>query len=307
VAGVVADPRLRPDIIQEGAGGVDFRSLYKIAIRPALGSVAASAAVPWQPSSDPFVSNPFREERIDDSWVARRKNKLRGAEFLRDIVQYVASTPQDAKPVLQELALHELERLSHSRIHYRIPPRLTTAIVARLMQEWLAGGAGGRRLESASIALLRFVGQRLSQGWDIVESHHVNDPRPYDALCRERGAVRAIGEVKDQPVKLIHVRQLAEEMANHNAIRGYLLTLGTWWPDHAESERLQIEDFIRDRSILGLRIDVIDLMEAIRVWLALADQEDEALPAFLRTLTDELDAHGLLSDRQSLAHLLDQL
>ena len=98
--------------------------------------------------------------------------------------------------------------------------------------------------------------------------------------------MRAIGEVKDQPVKLIHVRQLAEEMANHNAIRGYLLTLRNGGQTMPKASVSKSRNFIRDRSILGLRVNVIDLMEAIRVWLALADQDDEALPAFLKTLTD---------------------
>lgn len=305
IAGTAADPHLKPDVIQESAGGSDFRSLYKSAIRPVLLDAAKSASVQWNPSADPFVSNPFREARIDHDWVIRRKNKLPGAASLLTIVQHVASEPRHARLILHELAARELQRLSRLQVNYRIPQRLTTAIVERLMDAWLKGGVGGRRLESASVAVLRFAGTRLADGWDEVESHHVNDPRPYDAICRKRGAARAIGEVKDVPIKLAHVEQLAKELADHGAIRGYLFTQRRWWPLHVETEREAIETFIRDRSVLGLRIDVIDVMEAVRVWLALVDQDDKALPEFLTTLKDELELHGLPDDRRALADVLD--
>jgi hypothetical protein len=304
IAGAAADPYVRPDIIQENAGGSDFRSLYKVAIRPVLRRAATQASVRWEPSADPFVSNPFREGRIDDDWVTRRKNKLPGAPSLLTVVHHVAVASAQARPVLLELAVHEVERLARLQVNYRIPPRLTTAIVAQLIDHWLKGGAGGRRLESASIAMLRFAGKQLIDGWEEVESHHVNDPRPYDALCRAHGTVCAVGEAKDQPVKLIYVEQLAKEMASHRAIRGYIFTQETWWPSHDETERAVIEAFVRDRSIIGLRIDIIDIMEAVRVWLALADQDDAALPNFLRVLADELDQHALLEDRRVFADLL---
>ncbi len=41
IAGTTADPTMRPDIFQVGAGGVDFRTLYKKAIRPVLIAKAA--------------------------------------------------------------------------------------------------------------------------------------------------------------------------------------------------------------------------------------------------------------------------
>jgi len=305
IAGTAAEPRAKPDVIQEGAGGWDFRSLYKSAIRPVLVATAKNASVAWDPSVDPFVSNPFREARIDQDWVTRRKNKLPGAASLLAIVQHVATEPQQARLVLTELAAHELERLGRLRVNYRIPQRLTTSIVEQIVDTWLKGGVGGRRLESASVALLRCAGTRLRDGWDDVESHHVNDPRPYDALCRTDGVVRAIGEVKDMPIKLVHVEQLAKELASHGAIRGYLFTQRKWWPHHAETERDRIEAFIRDRSVLGLRIDVVDIMEIVRVWLALIDQDDRTLPDFLTMLKDELERHGLPEDRRALADVLD--
>jgi SacI restriction endonuclease len=305
IAGTTADPVIRPNIFQAKSGGVDLRSLYKKAIRPVLIVKAAEINTTWHPSADPFVSNPFREGLIDEEWVTRRK--LPGADQLLIILQYAASNPALAGTILLELAALEFERLLHSKVDYRIPLRLTTAIVTDILQEWLLNDTGGRRLESTAVALLRFAGQQLSAGWHEVESHRVNDPTPYDAICKENGEVRVIGEVKDQALTLNHLRQLAEQMTIHETGRGYIFTHKLWWPSNPETETDAITEFIRDRSVLGQRIDVIDIMEAARVWLALIDQDDEALPTFIKILTAELDEHALPEDRRAIADLLRNL
>ena len=45
-------------------------------------------------------------------------------------------------------------------------------------------------------------------------------------------------------------------------------------------------------------------MEAARVWLALIDQDDKALPNSSRFLRIELDKHALPEDRRAIADLL---
>jgi hypothetical protein len=206
--------------------------------------------------------------------------------------------------VLSGLASLKLEQLSASQIQYSIPPRLTTAFVAQAIEQWLTGSNGGKRLENVAVALLRFAGKYIAGGWDSVDSHHVNDPRPYDAVCNRRGLVVALGECKDQPVTGDHVSQLAREMANFGATRGYLFTLDRWL---AAAEDIVIAERIRERSIYGYRIDVLDVIDAVRTWLPFLDQADDVLPAFMRELTTELDQHGLLEDRRALATILDGL
>jgi hypothetical protein len=305
VSAAAADPNVRPDIIQVTAGGIDFRSLYKEAVRPVLIAAAAQRSAPWQPSQDPFVSNPFREPSIDAAWVQRRTTRLPGAAALLEIVSHVLAAPPDAGPVLTCLALYELALLEKSVVIYRIPLRLSSRVVVSLLAEWLAGDAGGRRLESASIALLRYAGLHLRSGWDNVESHHVNDPTPYDALCKANGVVRAVGEVKAQPITQRQLRQLADQMGAHQARRGYLFTRNIWLPDGMESEA--IASFLRDQDGLGRRIDILDVLETARIWLPLMDQHDDALPDFLRALGRELDDHAFAADRRSLARLLEEL
>jgi hypothetical protein len=141
----------------------------------------------------------------------------------------------------------------------------------------------------------------------LVESHHVNDPAPYDALCKSGGTVCAVGEVKAQTVLIDHVRQLAREMDTHQSRRGYLFTRGFWLPAEGSAEAGELTRFLRDQDALGRRIDIQDVLDAARFWLPLLDPRDDALPSFVRTLTAELDRHAVAADRRALAQLLDRL
>ncbi|MEQ9637876.1 MAG: restriction endonuclease, SacI family [Devosia marina] len=302
VAGIAVDPAIEPDILQVQHGGVDFRSLYKRTTRPVLLDMATAAEVKWSPSADPYVSNPFREERVSDDWVLRRNNKLAGAHELNVILRAVKVDPGTANAVLTWLLYQELARLQSQKIEYRIPPRLTVQAVSQVLTEWLDGGAGGKRLETASVAILRHVGVKLGGIWDKVTSHHVNDPTPYDALCMSGQHVHTIAEVKDQSVTKHFVENLADQMVEHGAQRGLLLTRNKWLPEGDEKKR--IDEYLKERNLLGLRIQVLDFDQALVAWLPLIDADDNALPSFLRRLTNELDKHGELADRTGLAAIL---
>lgn len=305
IAGTAADPTVETDILQAQAGGVDFRSLYKRSTRPILMALAVEAKVKWTPSADPYVSNPYRELKVDDAWVERRNNKLAGAENLNFLLGLVKAEPDLAKQVLTCLAWYELERLQSQKIEYRIPPRLTVPVVASALKAWLDGGAGGKRLETASVALLRHVGGKLNGMWTEVTSHHVNDPVPYDALCKHKSSVHTVVEVKDQKVTLQHLHNLADQMLDHGAQRGLLLTRHQWLPQG--TELTEIDEFLKDRSVLGLRIQILDTDRSLLSWLPLIDADDESLPDFIRSLTSELDVHGELADRTALATILSKV
>jgi hypothetical protein len=303
IAGAAADPSIQPQFLSQKAGGVDFRSLYKRTTKPALLDEAARLSIPYAPSADPYVSNPFREPEVNQEWVDRRNNRLSGAEELRLILQYVAEEPARATEVLALLASAVHEQLSSSQIHYSIPPRLTTSFVSEALTDWMRFTSGGKRLQIVAVSLLRFAGEHVVGAWDHVDSLHVNDPRPFDALCTKRGNAVALAECKDTTVTADHVSQLAREMQQQGANRGYIFARS----DHLTSEATAIADRIRDRSIYGYRIDILDVIDAVSTWLPFLDQNDQVLPSFMRTLTSELDEHGLLEDRRALANILERL
>lgn len=305
IAGVAVDPNIEPDILQVQHGGVDFRSLYKRSTRVVLLAMAAEAEVKWSPSADPYVSNPYREERIDKEWVQRRNNKLAGADELNRIIHAVKNDSSIAFSILVWLLSQELARLQSQKIEYRIPPRLTVQALSQVLSEWLDGGVGGKRLETASVAFLRHVGVRLSGIWTEVTSHHVNDPSPFDALCISGQKVHSVAEVKDQQITVQFVETLADQMGEHGAERGLLLTRQAWLPEG--EEKTKIDTYLKGRNLLGLRIQVLDLDQALVAWLPLIDADDSSLPAFFLQLTNELDRNGELADRTALAAILRKI
>ena len=303
VAATAADPDVQTDLLTKQAGGEDVRSLYKRAIKPTLLKKAKELGVTYKPSSDPFVSNPFREAQIDTAWVARRKNKLSGADELRIIVSAVAANRALAKAALEAIAQALLAKLEQGKISYDLPPRMTVSLVSSILNGWMDDqSSGGSRLEVTASALLRFTGQQMEKGWDQVESHQVNAPTPYDQVCRRRDKVIALGECKDQEVTPEHVFQLAEEMRKLDCSRGYIFTRTFW---QGRSDMVELRTAIADRSVLGYRIDMVDVSKAIDVWLPLIDQTDRDLVDFMHCLTAELDRHGALLDRRDLANRID--
>lgn len=305
LAATATDSSIQPDLLGKQHGGVDFRSLYKKTTRPIIEATCKSLGVTTSLSPDPFVSNPFREKQVDAKWVERRKNKLAGADELRVILTYAAENPQEAFPTLCAVVHDYVQQLQLAKIAYNLPPRITTHFAATLLDRWLnQQSSKGARLEITATAVLRYTGQQLSTGWSEVESHEVNDPLPYDQICRHRGAVIALGECKDQQITSAQINQLSEEMRKIGCSRGYLFTRKEWL-DRSDAEA--IDDALTSRSVLGYRIDVIDIMEVIRSWLPLVDQDDGDLPAFMSTLTKELDKRGQLEDRRALAILIDEI
>jgi len=305
IAATAVDPSVLPTLLTRKAGGLDFRSLYKKTTRPVLVDVASSISVSWSPSSDPFVSNPFREDEINQGWVDRRNNKLAGAGHLKEILEFVGGDQAQAQSVLHALAAKVIEKLGMSQVHYNLPPRLTTSFVASLLTQWLsASSSKGARLEHVAIALLRFAGQNLVRAWDEVVSHHVNDPKPFDAICLQRGKPTAIAECKDQVITVSHINQLVAEMGAQGAAKGYLFTRQNWLE---QSNMAEISAAIQSKSVFGYRVDIVEISEAIRSWLSIIDQSDAELPAFMSVLTTEMGVNGNLDDRRELASLIDSM
>lgn len=303
VALTTADPTIQTNLLSKQAGGEDSRSLYKKSVRPHLVAKAKEMEVSFIPSEDPYVSNPFREPKVDAGWVAKRKNKLAGAEELRLVLEWVSDNRDHAKSVLISLAQHLTAKLELGKIAYDLPPRMPVSKANSILAQWLAGqSSGGARLEIAATALLRHCATFLAGAWDRVESHQVNDPVPYDQICWRGSKVIALGECKDQEVTIGHIMQLADQMRGRDCERGFIFTRAEWLQ---KSDQSAIDTAIAGRNLLGYRIDIIEIGEAVRSWLPIIDRDDGDVVRFMKTLTTELDLRGELKDRQDLAKLID--
>ena len=64
------------DVHQIQGGEVDVRSRGTDTVVPIVATVAEQLNVAYRPSATPFVSNPYREPRIDPAWVERRRGPV---------------------------------------------------------------------------------------------------------------------------------------------------------------------------------------------------------------------------------------
>jgi hypothetical protein len=291
------------DVHQIQGGEVDVRSRGTDTVVPLVAKVAEQQNVAYRPSVTPFVSNPYREPRIDAAWVARRRGSLRtDGQRLLNVLDFLQANPGAADDVLAELVAAQVDRFELERVAYQVPSRVTVAIVVDALEEFLATVAGGTRLERVSVALLRFAGEK-SGYWDEVVGHHGNDAAGRDADCLRGGEIVALGESKDQEVTAGHVRQLAEEMRECSAGRGLLFTREA----HVVANSDAIAALIERRHLLGQRIEVLDLLSTARAWLILADASDSDLPRFLEIICEELDDWADLPARRDWAQTLDNI
>lgn len=303
IASVVADPTLKASYLQAQAGGIDLRSCYKRTTRPFLVQLAAMKGVKWQPSADPYVSNPYREERVDEQWVAARGGRLPGASKLFTIVRYVDEHPEQSTAVLEFVVEELLRKMDARLIDYRIPPRLTVPVVLTLFQKWLNNGVGGNRLEILTVSFFRSVGVGLGSIWTKVTSHHVNDPVSFDALCMQGAAVKAVVEVKDTPLTNDFLEKLVDQAVEMSCQRCFLVTRD----QHLIGGLEPFESLCSEYAALGVRVQVLTIENAMRSWLAILDTDDDAIPRFVRTVRDELEERGTLEERTDLAMALRQL
>jgi hypothetical protein len=296
-----AIPRL--DVHQIQGGEVDVRSRGTDTVVPLVAAIAEQQNVAYRPSVTPFVSNPYREPRIDAAWVRRRRGAVGAVgQRLLNVLNFLQANPGAADDVLAELVAAQVDRFELERVAYQVPSRVTVAIVVDALEEFLATVAGGTRLERVAVALLRFAGEK-SGYWDEVIGHHGNDAAGRDADCLRGGEIVALGESKDQDVTAGHVRQLAEEMREAGAGRGLLFTRDA----HVVANSDAIAALIERRHLLGQRIEVLDMLSTARAWLILADATDADLPRFLEIICEELDEWADLPARRDWAQTLDNI
>jgi hypothetical protein len=291
------------DVHQIQGGEVDVRSRGTDTVVPLVAAVAEDQNVAYRPSVTPFVSNPYREPRIDAAWVSRRRGAVAVAgQRLLNVLDFLQANPADADDVLAALVAAQVDRFERGRVAYQVPARVTVALVAGAVEQFLAVVGGGTRLERLTVSLLRFAGEKAGY-WDDVVGHHGNDAAPRDADCLLGGEVVAIGESKDQEVTPTHVRQLAEQMTETGAGRGLLFTRS----EHLSANAGEIADIIERRHLLGQRIEVLDIVATARAWLVLMDATDADLPRFLEIVCQELDEWADLPARRDWAELLANL
>lgn len=165
--GVELEPDRDPASLQvkSGADGVNRRTQAE-GVGRALNKFCQEKRLTWKVSQDPGVSNPFRELRIDQSWIKERKgNSVKWAKALLVLVEFFEPECNRclASAVVEYIATRIVELSVEQRIEYPKFPA-TAAIAMRLTRVFL-DKCDNRpdALEAAITAAIRVVARRMAE------------------------------------------------------------------------------------------------------------------------------------------------
>ena len=200
-AGKAADPGLDAQSMQRGEGALGSWDAREFA-KQSFVKWNLAANQPFSHSADPYVSNPYRVPRFDESQRSQRKNK---EEFDATLAVLKGlnetSDPAVAFANLVEV-LHGLRRwIADKDVAYPLPNRASLQVVVAAVVKYLASKSGGTRLQAIVAALIKSL---ANAGFNITEvaSAHVNSSdssgqRAGDVTYFADGRISAI-EVKDR-------------------------------------------------------------------------------------------------------------
>jgi hypothetical protein len=201
--GKAADISLDAQAMQKGLGDArswDAREFAKQTF--VVWNQAANE--PFAHSGDPYVSNPYRIPRFDQSQRASRK---RPAEFDNTlaVLEYLNAAEETAKAFanLVEVMLGLRRWIADKDVRYPLPNRISRAKCVEAIAQYLNSKSGGTRLQAIVAALFNSL---ASAGLKItdVTSGHINAA---DTASHKSGDVAyntqeasVAAEVKDRPL-----------------------------------------------------------------------------------------------------------
>jgi SacI restriction endonuclease len=201
-AGKAADPLLDAQAMQKGDGGRswDAREFAK----QAFVKWNKDANEPFSHSGDPYVSNPYRVPRFDETQRSQRKrpeefdNTLRVLERLN-----TAETPETTYLHLVEILFGLKRWIADKDVTYPLPKRASLVETLKAIKSFLAFKSGGTRLQAVVAAMFQTLATAGLQIVDVT-SGHVNSA---DTSAKKAGDVtfqtdnsRFAAEVKDRPL-----------------------------------------------------------------------------------------------------------
>ena len=202
-AGKAADPALDAQSMQKGegaAGSWDAREFAKQSF--VKWNLAANE--PFSHSADPYVSNPYRVPRFDETQRSQRKKKDEFDATLA-VLKRINDTndPHVAFSNLVEV-MHGLRRwIAGKDVAYPLPNRASLQAVNIAVAEYLEAKSGGTRLQAIVAALVKSLAVAGFKITDVA-SAHVNSS---DSSRQRAGDISyLVGdrssavEVKDRPL-----------------------------------------------------------------------------------------------------------
>lgn len=215
-AGKAADPSLDAQAMQKGDGTENSWDAREFA-KQVFVKWNQDANEPFSHSGDPYVSNPYRVPRFDETQRLQRKRPVEFDKTLL-VLEHLNATDDVEKAYcnLVEILLGLKRWIADKDVKYPLPKRASLKQTLKAVDEFLAAKSGGTRLQAVVAAMFQTLS---SAGLQIVDvaSGHVNSA---DTSAKKAGDVTFstdtasfAAEVKDRPLNE------AEVMASVNKAR----------------------------------------------------------------------------------------
>ena len=306
-AGVELEPERDPASLQSQSGvdGVDRRGQGADVAR-ALNRFFRDKELTWKVSQDPGVSNPWREARIDETWLMRRKGSAR--EWARAFLTFVAvfeayDRRSEAHVVVDYIAMRVVQQAVEQRIEYPkfgVSPANAMKITKEFLEKCDNPPDG---LEAAVTAAVRVVSHCLEHPM-IVNRGDINSPDRIDIEVQsENDETNRHGvEVTDSYLTENKLRnEVIEAMRQRGLRHAVVVSRGILT---AELDGVsKVVDHARQN--LDFHIDLVTV-EAIEHWLSFPGYGKPLGGEYLNELGAELDRLSTPSMRRCWLDVLNR-
>lgn len=207
-AGKAADPSLDAQAMQKGAGSDGSWDAREFA-KQAFVKWNSEAKEPFSHSGDPYVSNPYRIPRFDET---QRQQRKRPEEFNNTlmVLEHLNATDQADKAYqnLIEILLGLKRWIADKDVNYPLPKRASLNETIGAIESFLAAKSGGTRLQAVVAAMFQSLAASGFQIADIA-SGHVNSAdtsaKKAGDVTFSRNGTSFAAEVKDRPLNAAEV------------------------------------------------------------------------------------------------------
>ena len=295
VLGKIEDPKrdilaLQKEGGRDGYDGWDARSFCKDVIVPWTESTRNIIGA----STDPYVSNPLRRERLDGDSSTRDKDQWKDlVRFLGRLNDVGNEGPRDAlRRILEGVYRMGLR----NKVEYHVPEIISFDGLCDMVRSLLEDGSGGYRPQAVCAALMRAIGSAFGI-FDEVKVQGINEPDAQsgsfgDITCSKDGGVRLVIEVKDRELKITDYHAGIAKIRGHG-ICDLLFAAPGMDPADRQIIRSYVEKTLTEDGISICRANVMSLIESTMALMGLGMRL-----SFIRNVCDELDSNGQYEDRK---------
>ena len=249
---------------------------------------------PFSHAADPYVSNPLRIPRFDDSALQKARDKT-GFVALVDLLEEINKTVDrnTAFDNLVEILVGLRRYLADKSVEYPLPMRASMINVLAATDQYLSDRSGGARLQAVVAALFKCLADSGFKFQDVVAGH-INAS---DSSMRRGGDVEFQGmggkfgvEVKDRSLSKDEFLASVEK-ARIAGVSDLMFVIRSDRPLEDDLSEEYFENAISRQFSSGLNIYLEDFSDFSRLTLSLIGEIGRHL--FLKEVGEALEAQSV--------------